>query len=330
MSKETLVERNLALEAVRATEAAARAASRLLGCGDDRAADQAAVTAMHEALGGLPINGTVRVGEGDVNEAPKLYLGEKLGTGDGPVVDVALMPLEGPTIIARGGPNGLSVIAMAENGGFLNAPDVYMDKVAVGCGLPEGVVGIDEEPAKNLKELAKARKVKVNDLVACILDRPRHTELIAKTRQAGARIMLIADGDVSGAIATTWPASGIDIYMGIGGAPQGVLAAAALGCVGGQFQGRLVMRSDEERKKAADLGIKDLEKKYDVHDMAWGNLTFAATGVTGGAMLNGVRHRHGCPVTHSVVMRSKTGTLRHVEAHHKYGLTKSAPNGAKQ
>ncbi len=329
MSKETFAERNLALEAVRATEAAARAAYRFLGRGDEREADQAAVTAMHEALGRLPINGTVRIGEGDENEAPKLYLGEKLGTGDGPEVDVALMPLEGPTIIARGGPNGLSVIAMAENGGFLNAPDVYMDKVAVGCGLPEGVVGIDEEPARNLKELAKARKVEVSDLVACILDRPRQTELIAKTRQAGARIMLIADGDVSGVIATTWPASGIDIYMGIGSAPQGVLAAAALGCVGGQFQGRLVLRGDADRKSAADRGIKDFEKMYDVGEMAWGNLTFAATGVTGGAILNGVRHRHGCPITHSVVMRSKTGTLRHVEAHHRYGRVKSAPSGAK-
>ncbi len=316
MPKISTAGRNLALEAVRVTEAAALAASRLMGRGDDQAADQAAVDAMHEALKVLAITGTVRIGEGEEGESPKLYVGEKVGAGEGPQVDVAAMPLEGRTIIAKGEPNALSVIAIAEGGGFLKTPNIYMEKIAVGGGLPEDVVDLEEEPAKNLKELAKAKGVGVGDLVVCILDRPRHNELIAKTREAGARIMLIRDGDVAGVIATTQPESGVDIYMGIGGAPQGVLAAAALSCVGGQMHGRLVVRNDEERKQASSCGITDLDIKYGVPDMAQGDVTFAATGVTSGAMLAGVRRHHGVAVTQSMVMRSRTGTLRYIEAHH--------------
>ena len=319
MPKISTAGRNLALEAVRVTEAAALAASRLMGRGDDQAADRAAVDAMHDALKMLAITGTIRIGEGGEGDSPKLYVGETVGTGDGPRVDVAAMPLEGSTIIAKGEPNALSVIAIAEGGGFLNIPDIYMEKIAIGGGLPEDVVDLEEEPPKNLRELARAKGVDVGDLVVCILDRPRHTDLIAKTRDAGARIMLIRDGDVAGVIATTQPESGVDIYMGIGGAPQGVLAAAALGCVGGQMHGRLVLRNDEEKKQADKCGITDFDKKYGVPDMARGDITFAATGVTSGAMLAGVRRHRGIAVTQSMVMRSRTGTLRYIEAHHLLG-----------
>ncbi len=319
MPKISTAGRNLALEAVRVTEAAALAASRLMGRGDDQAADQAAVDAMHEALKVLAFTGTIRIGEGGEGESAKLYVGETVGTGEGPRVDVAAMPLEGQTIIAKGEPNALSVIAMAEGGGFLNIPDIYMDKIAVGGGLPEDVVDLDEGPAKNLRKLAKAKGVEVGDLVVCILDRPRHNDLIARTRDAGARIMLIRDGDVAGVIATTQPESGVDIYMGIGGAPQGVLAAAALSCVGGQMHGRLVVRNDEDKAQADRCGITDFDKKYGVPDMAQGDVTFAATGVTSGAMLAGVRRHRGIAVTQSMVMRSRTGTLRYIEAHHLLG-----------
>jgi fructose-1,6-bisphosphatase II / sedoheptulose-1,7-bisphosphatase len=318
------IDRNLALEAVRVTEAAALAASRLMGRGDEKAADEAAARAMHNALRSLAIDGTVRIGEGAKDEAGKLYVGEKVGTGLGPKVDVALRPLEGISIIARGGHNALSVIAMAEDGGFLAVPGIYMDKIAVGGGLPDGIVDLDQEPAKNLKALAKARGVAVGDLVVCILDRPRHAQLIAKVREAGARIRLILDGDVSGAVATTRPDSGVDIYMGIGGAPQGVLAAAALACAGGQMQGRLVFRSDADRAAARAAGIDEPERKYTVADMASGNVTFAATGVTGGPLLQGVRRSNHGLVTHSLVMRSKTGTLRYVEAHHDFSRLAAA------
>ncbi len=242
-------DRNLALEAVRVTEAAALSASRLMGRGDEKAADQAAVDAMRTALNGLAIEGTVVIGEGERDEAPMLFIGEKVGTGHGPKIDIALDPLEGTTITAKGGPNALAVIAMAEHGGFLNAPDVYMDKIAIGAGFGE-VVDLDETPATNLKNLAKAKHAEVADLVVCILDRPRHAELIAKVREAGARIMLISDGDVSGVISTSRPASGIDMYVGSGGAPEGVLAAAALRCIGGHMQGRLIFRNDDERGRA--------------------------------------------------------------------------------
>jgi fructose-1,6-bisphosphatase II / sedoheptulose-1,7-bisphosphatase len=316
MAKQEM-DRNLALEAVRVTEAAALAASRLMGRGDEKAADQAAVDAMRQALNGLHIDGTVVIGEGERDEAPMLYIGEKVGAG-GPKIDIALDPLEGTTITAKGGPNALAVIAMAEEGGFLNAPDVYMDKIAVGGGLPAGVVDLDAPPAENLKNLAKAKHVDVSDLVACILDRPRHADLIAKARASGARILLISDGDVSGVIATARPDSGIDIYLGSGGAPEGVLAAAALRCIGGQMQGRLLFRNDDEKGRAVKLGVTDFNRKYEMLDLAKGNVMFAATGVTDGTMLRGVRRFQGGATTHSMVMRSKTATVRLVEASHHF------------
>ncbi len=317
-SFDNVLERNLALEAVRVTEAAALSASRLVGRGDEKQADQAAVDAMRRALNSLNIEGTVVIGEGERDEAPMLYIGEKVGTGKGPKVDIALDPLEGTTITAKGGANALAVIAMAEAGNFLNAPDVYMDKIAVGGGLPEGVVDLDNAPAQNLKNLAKAKGADVEDLLVCILDRPRHADLIAKVRAAGARIMLITDGDVSGVIATAQPNSGVDMYVGSGGAPEGVLAAAALRCIGGQMQGRLLFRNDDEKARAAKWGITDLNRKYGMLDLAKGNVMFAATGVTTGAMLQGVRRFHGGAVTHSLIMRSKTRTVRYVEAHHSF------------
>jgi fructose-1,6-bisphosphatase II / sedoheptulose-1,7-bisphosphatase len=317
MTEAGWTDRNLAMEAVRVTEAAALSASRLMGRGDEKAADQAAVDAMRQALNALAIDGTVVIGEGERDEAPMLYIGEKVGTGQGPKIDIALDPLEGTTITAKGGANALSVIAMAEHGGFLNAPDVYMDKIAIGGGLGE-VVDLDETPAANLKALAKAKRAEVADLVVCILDRPRHGELIGKVREAGARIQLISDGDVSGVIATSRPESGIDMYMGSGGAPEGVLAAAALRCIGGHMQGRLLFRNDDERGRAQRLGISDLNRKYGLLDLAKGDVMFAATGVTNGTMLQGVRRFPGGAITHSMVMRSKTGTVRIIEAHHNF------------
>ncbi|RDD63812.1 class II fructose-bisphosphatase [Ferruginivarius sediminum] len=317
MSKGISLDRNLALEGVRVTELTALAASRLMGRGDEKAADQAAVNAMRTALNGLPIKGTVVIGEGERDEAPMLYIGEEVGAG-GPPVDIALDPLEGTTITAKGGANALAVIAMAESGGFLNAPDVYMNKIAVGGGLPDHVVDLDAEPKDNLKELAKAKGRDVGDLVVCILDRPRHSDLIAKVREAGARIMLISDGDVSGVIATSRYNAGVDMYMGIGGAPEGVLAAAALRCIGGQMEGRLVFRNDDERGRAQRWGITDYDRKYGLEELAGGDVMFAATGVTDGAMLRGVRRFTGGAKTHSMVMRSKTGTVRFIEADHNF------------
>ncbi len=311
-----VMDRNLALEVVRVTEAAALSASLLMGRGDEKAADQAAVDAMRKALNSLSIDGTVVIGEGERDEAPMLYIGEKVGTGNGPKIDIALDPLEGTTICAKGGPNALAVIAMAEAGGFLNAPDVYMEKIAVGGGLPGGVVDLDEKVETNLRNLALAKGADVSELVVCILDRPRHAELIARVREAGARIMLIGDGDVSGVIATAQPNAGIDLYMGSGGAPEGVLAAAALRCIGGQFQGRLIFRNDAERERAKRWGVTDLSKKYTLYDLAKGDVMFCATGITTGPMLDGVRRFPGGAITHSVVMRSKSGTVRYVEAHH--------------
>jgi fructose-1,6-bisphosphatase II / sedoheptulose-1,7-bisphosphatase len=314
-----MMDRNLALEVVRVTEAAALAASRLMGRGDEKAADQAAVDAMRTALNSLAIDGTVVIGEGERDEAPMLYIGEKVG-GGGPKIDIALDPLEGTTITAKGGHNALAVIAMAEEGGFLNAPDVYMEKIAVGGELPEGVVDLDRSPEENLKSLAKAKHMDIRDLVVCILDRPRHAELIAAVRAAGSRIMLISDGDVSGVIATSQKGSGVDIYMGSGGAPEGVLAAAALRCIGGQMQGRLVFRNDDERARAKKWGVTDLNRKYSMLDLAHGDVMFAATGVTDGPMLRGVRRSTRTASTHSIVMRSKTGTVRVIEAHHNWDI----------
>lgn len=318
---ELSLDRNLALEVVRVTEAAALSASTLMGRGDEKAADQAAVDAMRTMLGTLPIRGTVVIGEGERDEAPMLYIGEQVGMGQGPEVDIALDPLEGTTITAKGGPNALAVIALAEKGGFLNAPDVYMDKLA--CGIvADGVMDIDQKPAANLKAYASYTKRDVSDLVVCILDRPRHADLIGDVRAAGARIMLIPDGDVSGVIATAEPMAGVDIYMGTGGAPEGVLAAAALRCIGGFMQGRLVFRNDEEKARATKIGITDLGRIYSMNDLASGDVVFAATGVTDGAMLKGVRRFAGGAATHSVVMRSKSGTVRRIEAVHNFDRKK--------
>ena len=309
-------DRNLALDTVRVTEAAALACARLIGNGDEKAADQAAVDAMRQALNVLDIDGTVVIGEGERDEAPMLYIGEKVGTGRGPKIDIALDPLEGTTICAKGGPNAIACIAMAPHGCFLNAPDTYMDKIAVGAGLPPGVVKLGDPPAVNLARLAEAKRLAIEDLVVLILDRPRHQELIAAVRKAGARIRLITDGDVAGVIATSRPDTGIDVYMGSGGAPEGVLAAAALRCIGGQFQGKLMFRSDEERSRARKMGVTDLDRIYSMEELAQGDVMFAATGVTDGTMLRGVR-RHGDRVfTESIVMRSRTGTVRIIEAEH--------------
>ena len=312
------MDRNLALEVVRVTEAAALAAARQMGRGDEKAADQVAVDAMRTALNSLSIEGTVVIGEGERDEAPMLYIGEKVGLGEGPKIDIALDPLEGTTITAKGLTNSLAVVAMAEHGGFLNAPDVFMDKIAGGGGLPECVVDLDQTPKENLKSLANAKKVDVEDLVVCILDRPRHEELIAKVREAEARIMLISDGDISGVMATSEQSSGVDLYLGSGGSPEGVLAASALRCIGGQMQGRLLFRNDDERNRARKWGIEDLDRKYEMEDLAQGDVMFAATGVTNGTMLKGVRRFSGGAMTHSMVMRSRTGTVRYIEAVHNF------------
>ncbi len=306
------------MEAVRVTEQAAIAAVRLMGGGDERAADQAAVEAMHLALNNMIMDGTVQIGEGQKNEVDKLYAGERVGTGNGPKVDVALVPLEGKSIVARGGPNALSVIAMAEQGGFLEVPDIYMEKLAVGPGLPTGVVDLDNTPEKNLNQLAEAKGCQVSDLVVCLLDRPRHSQMIAKIRETGARIRIMLDGDVSGIIQTAEMDGGVDMYCGSGGASQGVLAAAALRGLGGQMQGRLIIRNPEDAALVKGAGIEDPDRKYETNDMAFGHVTFAATGVTYGAMLDGVRTSTTGAITHSLVTRSQTGTLRYIKGHHDF------------
>ncbi len=316
MAQDGALDRNLSLEAVRVTEAAAIASIDWMGRGDEHAADQAAVDAMRRALNGLDIDGTVVIGEGERDEAPMLFIGEKVGTGKGPKVDIALDPLEGTTITATGGSNALAVLALAEDGGFLHAPDTYMEKIAVGAGIPEGVIDLDDTPGVNLANLARAKGCEVSDLVALILNRERHEELIAKTREAGARIRLIQDGDVAGVIATSRPETGIDIYMGTGGAPEGVLAAAALQCIGGQMMGRLVFRNDDERARASRMGVTDFNAKYRLDDLAHGDIAFAATGVTEGWMLKGVEKRPHGFTSQSMVMRSKTGTVRVITAEH--------------
>ena len=312
------MDRNLALEAVRITEAAALAASRHMGLGDEKAADAAAVEAMRGVLNNLDMDGTVVIGEGERDEAPMLYIGEKVGSTKGPQVDIALDPLEGTTTCANGGFNSIAVLAMASKDGFLHAPDVYMDKIAVGAGLPENLVDLDATPKENLTALAKAKGCDISDLVVCVLDRERHEKLIAEIREAGARILLISDGDITGIIATTKSDANIDIYMGIGGAPEGVLAAAALRCIGGQMQARLLFDTDEQRARATRMGIEDLNKKYTMHDLAKGEVMFAATGVTDGPMLKGVNRFANGAQTHSIIMRSKTGTVRDIHAHHNF------------
>jgi fructose-1,6-bisphosphatase II / sedoheptulose-1,7-bisphosphatase len=306
---------------VRVTEAAAISASKLIGRGNEKDADAAAVEAMRAALNTLDIEGTVVIGEGERDEAPMLYIGEKVGSGTGPAIDIALDPLEGTTITAKAGPNALAVLAIAEQGCLLNAPDVYMEKIAVGPGYPDGVIDLDKSPSENVRAIAAAKGVQPGDIIACVLDRPRHEKLIAELREVGCGIMLIPDGDVAGVIATTNPDTTIDVYMGSGGAPEGVLAAAALRCVGGQFKGRLLFRNDDERARARKWGIEDLNKVYDLTELAKGDCIFAATGVTDGSLLEGVKRRKGgCMTTESVVMRASTGTVRWVKAeHHKAG-----------
>jgi len=310
------ISRMLTLEVTRVTERAAILSSLLAGRGDEKAADQAAVDAMRKELNRLDIDGTIVIGEGERDEAPMLYIGEKVGTGNGPKVDIALDPLEGTTLCAKRMPNSLAVLAMAEGGSLLHAPDTYMDKIAIGGGYPAGLVDLDAAPKENIAALAKAKGVDISEINCCILDRPRHADLIAAVRATGARVSLITDGDIAGVINTTDPTTGIDIYLGTGGAPEGVLAAAALRCTGGQMQGRLVTSSDEQKARAAKMGVKDFNKKYDMHEMASGDVIFAATGVTDGNMLEGIRHVRGGITTHTVVMRSSRGTVRWVKALH--------------
>ncbi|MGF1549923.1 MAG: class II fructose-bisphosphatase [Sphingomonadaceae bacterium] len=314
------LDRVLVLEMVRVTEAAAVAASRLIGRGDEEAADAAAVEAMRGALNRLELCGTVVIGEGERDEAPMLYIGEKVGCGGGddPRIDIALDPLEGTTITAKAGPNALAVLAIAEEGCLLNAPDVYMDKLAIGPGYPQGVIDLSRSWGDNARAIAKAKGVDPSEIIACVLDRPRHEKLIAELRELGCGIQLIPDGDVAGVIAVTDPDTTIDVYMGAGGAPEGVLAAAALRCVGGQFQGRLLFRNEDEKKRAAKWGLKDLDRIYDLHDLAGGDCIFAATGVTDGTLLDGVKRlRGGRMTTESVVMRASTGTVRWVRGEHR-------------
>jgi len=308
------MDRNLALEAVRVTEAAALNCARWTGRGDEKAADQAAVDAMRKAFDALPIDGTVVIGEGERDEAPMLYIGEKVGSG-GPKVDIALDPLEGTTICATGAANALAVIAMGDGGNLLNCPDTYMEKIAAGP-IGRGIVDLDKTPTQNLQALAEAKRCAVEDLMVIILARPRHEAIIQEVRKAGARIRLIGDGDVSAAIATTKPETGIDLLLGIGGAPEGVLAAAALRCVGGEFQGRLKPRNNEEIERAQKMGVTDINKKYAIEELAAGDVMFAATGVTDGDYLQGVHFFSGGATTQSVVMRSKTRTVRIINATH--------------
>jgi fructose-1,6-bisphosphatase II / sedoheptulose-1,7-bisphosphatase len=316
----SILDRVLVLEMVRVTEAAAIAASKLIGRGDEKAADAAAVEAMRLAFNDLYMDGTVVIGEGERDEAPMLYIGEKVGNaiGTGPRIDIALDPLEGTTITAKAGPNALAVLAISEEGGLLNAPDVYMEKLAVGPGLPEGIIDLNKSVKENVEAVAHAKGVDPHEIIVCVLDRPRHEKLIAELRAIGCGIMLIPDGDVAGVIATTNPETNIDMYMGSGGAPEGVLACAALRCVGGQFKGKLLFRNDDERARARKWGIADLDKVYDLNELAKGDCIFAATGVTDGSLLAGVKRLPGGKLTtDSVVMRASTGTVRWVKGEHR-------------
>jgi fructose-1,6-bisphosphatase II / sedoheptulose-1,7-bisphosphatase len=315
-----VLDRVLVLEMVRVTEAAAIGAAKLIGRGDEKAADAAAVEAMRAALNELAMDGTVVIGEGERDEAPMLFIGEKVGSaqGSGPKIDIALDPLEGTTLTANAGANALAVLACAEEGNLLNAPDVYMDKLAVGPGYPDGIIDLAKSPSDNVRAVAAAKGVSPDEIIVCVLDRPRHAGLIAELRALGCGVALITDGDVAGVIAVTNEETNIDMYMGQGGAPEGVLAAAALRCVGGQFNGRLVFRNDDERARAAKWGIKDLNKIYRLEELAKGDCIFAATGVTDGSLLKGVkRHKNGVMTTHSVVMRASSGTVRWVSGEHR-------------
>jgi fructose-1,6-bisphosphatase II / sedoheptulose-1,7-bisphosphatase len=306
------LDRSLLMDAVRVTEAAAIASWSEVGRGDEKAADQAAVDAMRTALNELNIDGVIVIGEGERDEAPMLYIGEKVGTGKGPRVDIALDPLEGTTLTAKAMANALAVMAWAPAGTMLNAPDTYMDKIACGPGYEDGIIDLDKSPADNVRALAKAKGVEPSEITVCVLDRPRHAEIIASLRSVGARVYLITDGDVAGVMNTADPDTGVDLYVGQGGAPEGVLACAALKCVGGQFQGRLVFRNADERARAARLGITDLDKKYSLHEMVRADAIFAATGVTKGALLDGVTLKDGFVHTHTLVMNSSTQTVREI------------------
>jgi fructose-1,6-bisphosphatase II / sedoheptulose-1,7-bisphosphatase len=313
-----VLERILSLEIVRVTERAAVSAARLRGRGAEKAADQAAVDAMRRELNNLPIHGTVVIGEGELDEAPMLFIGEEVGTKKGPKVDIAVDPLEGTTLCAKNMPGAIATVAMADEGTLLHAPDVYMEKIAIGPGYPKGVVDLDAPAGDNILKLAKAKGVRPENITALILDRPRHADMIAAVRKVGAAVCLITDGDVAGVIHTAEPDStGIDIYLGIGGAPEGVLAAAALRCIGGQMQCRLVLDTDERRERAAKMGVTDPRMRYEIEDMVKGDCLFAATGVTDGAMLRGVRFRKDIIETETVVMRSVTGTVRRILAEHR-------------
>ncbi|MES1202478.1 MAG: class II fructose-bisphosphatase [Pseudomonadota bacterium] len=309
MTKDAVITDELAYGAARVAISAAIAAARLIGRGDEQAADQAAVDAMRTMLNAMAMRGRIVIGEGERDEAPMLYIGEKVGLGEGPEIDIALDPLEGTTLTAKAMPNALAVIAFAPRGGLLHAPDTYMEKLAIGPGYDEGVVEIDAPPDRNVKALAKAKGVRPEDIGVCVLDRPRHSQVIEALRAVGARVHLISDGDVAGVINTTKPETGIDMYLGSGGAPEGVLAAAALKCVGGQFQGRLVFRNDEEKMRAERAGVEDLKKLYMLNDLASKDAIFVATGVTQGSMLDGVRFTNGCVRTHTLVMNSATRTV---------------------
>ncbi len=302
----------LAADAARVTELAAIASYAGIGRGDEKAADQLAVDAMRTALNALDIDGKIVIGEGERDEAPMLYIGEKVGTGKGPAIDIALDPLEGTTLTAKAMANALCVLSMSPGGGMLHAPDTYMDKIAIGPGFAPGTVDLDMNPWDNVRSLAAAKGVSPSEITVCVMDRPRHAELIAALREVGARVMLITDGDVAGVIHTAEPETGIDLYLGSGGAPEGVLAASALKCVGGHFQGRLIFRNDEERARAARTGVTDLDRKYDLHELVSKDAIFAATGVTKGAMLDGVKVADGFVSTHTLVMDSSTRTVQRI------------------
>ena len=311
-----VLDRVLTLELVRVTERAAVAASYLIGRGNEKDADQAAVDAMRKELNELDIDGEVVIGEGERDEAPMLFIGEKVGTGKGPKVDIALDPLEGTTLTAKGQADALTTIAMAEKGSLLNAPDVYMQKIAIGPGCPDGVISLDEDADKNVIELSKALNKPIEQITVCVLDRPRHDNLIDSLRSIGAKVKLIQDGDIAGVIHTTEKSTGIDMYMGIGGAPEGVLAAAALRCIGGQMQTRLVLEDQEKKDRAARLGVKNVDKIYSLDDMVTGDALFAATGVTNGSILSGIKIDNGI-WTNTIVMRSSSKTVRWIQAHHQ-------------
>ena len=312
----TIISTQYASGIVAATEKAAIASSMLIGLGDEKAADQKAVDAMRTALNQIDFNGRIVIGEGERDEAPMLYIGEEVGTGRNHEVDIALDPLEGTTITAKGMPNSLSVIAAAQRGGLLYAPDTYMNKIAVGGNLPDDIIDLDATTKENIQSIADAKKVPINEVTACVLERSRHDSIIEDLRSIGAKIVLIPDGDVAGIIMTTQEHSSVDIYMGVGGAPEGVLAAAALQCIGGQMQTRLVINNEDEKIRAEKIGIKDLNKKYSLDELAHGDIIFSATGVTEGTMVRGVRTNQNKYVTHSLVLRTGESSSQYIETYH--------------